>query len=631
MKMKLAFASVLVLSGCGASREALLALQDMQIRENDPEAAISYRSLSGWGNDLTLNDVEMRMPTGPAAKVDVTLSVPGEDSGALEDNRAAAKAEAEAAPKANETIARARSMTLKGLTLKDGKPFATDIVATDITTLIPGDTATLTAKSFGFVGMNEATGGYIARAFTEEGPGDLPPLAQWGFKRVGLDGLAFNTPIPAGEGEGGHVTIGLDELSLSNLDNTNIGLARLAGLKGDLSILGDLPVNGTFDLGAMDISGIRTKLFSDAFAVAFQPLMNPGEPADYSQLYKDYTSPLESGIDAFTWTGLTSNFSGLKFDISPVSSTLKRNADGVVIATDTPRTTLKFTADSSGGTLGAMGLMVLAMGGYTSNVVELYTEGHATFDPAKDLTRWDGLNLGVTDAFDVKLSGGVVGLKQALPSLMTGLMAMAESAGSGFGDDESSDGEDPGDAGAADEDDESEDHADFGDPPAHSQHQGHADGGAEDDDTGGHDDHAHDAPARKQDNGAAMISLMMGVMPLQLTDLDIEITDQKLINLIVEPLAATSGQAVEAYRKELVDMVTASAAFMTDAGVDEAIATELTAAVSGFLSGPGTIHITLKPKAPLGVMSAMMTPMTKENLGFSATFTAAVPPAPKVN
>ena len=34
-KHKLAFASLLVLSGCGVSREAMMALEDMQILENN--------------------------------------------------------------------------------------------------------------------------------------------------------------------------------------------------------------------------------------------------------------------------------------------------------------------------------------------------------------------------------------------------------------------------------------------------------------------------------------------------------------------------------------------------------------------------------------------------------------------
>jgi hypothetical protein len=38
------------------------------------------------------------------------------------------------------------------------------------------------------------------------------------------------------------------------------------------------------------------------------------------------------------------------------------------------------------------------------------------------------------------------------------------------------------------------------------------------------------------------------------------------------------------------------------------------------MSGPGTLHIQLKPKNPIGAMTFMMSP-TKESLGFSATFT----------
>ena len=606
MKMKLAFASVLVLSGCGPSREAMTALQDMQILENNAEASISYKSLSGWGNDLTLNDIEVRAPTQLAVMI----------NGASVSPDAVPPSE----PKVT-TVARAKTLTLRGLTLLDGKPIARDILLGDVTAALAEEGETLTVKSLGFEGMNEITGSYIARAFTETGPGDPPPLEQWGFKKAGLGGLAFSAAIPQDEADAGSVNVKLGEISVSNLDKTKIGLFRFDGLKGDLNVPGELTVAGVFDFGRMDVTGIRTKIFSDAFMAGLQPLLNPGTPADYSALYKDYTSPLETGVDGFDWSGLTADFSGLKFDVTPTRAIVKRNADDVVIASDTPRTTFKFTADSGGGTLGAMGLMVLAMGGYNANVVELYAESHSTFDPVKDVTRWDGVNLGVTDAFDVKVSGGVVGLKQALPSLMAGLIAAAESAEAGMGDhDMVMDDED------ADSDADADDDSDAEDADEHAGHEDHADEGAHAD----HDQH-HDMPMKKPDSGAAMMKLMMGVLPLQLTDLDVSITDQKLVNLIVEPQALSSGQTVDAYRKQLVDMVTASSAFLTDAGVDPAIATELTTAVSGFLAGPGTFHIVLKPKAPLGVMSAMMTPMTKENLGFSATFTAATPPAPKVN
>ncbi len=615
MKMKLAFASVLVLSGCGPSREAMQALQDMQILENSDLASISYKSLSGSGNDLTLNDVEVRAPAEMMAAM-----IDGAGDNAGDDNETTPAAPTSAKPA---TVARAKSMSLKGLTIKDGKPLARDILLNDITPTIPMDGATMSLGSIGFEGMNEITGRYVASAFTKEGAGDLPPLEQWGFAKAGLGGLSFSAVIPQDEADAGSVNVGLRELSVSNLDNTRIGLFRFDGLKGDLNVPGEVAVAGTFDFGKMDIAGIRTKIFSDVFMAGFQPLLNPGEPADYSAMYKNYTSPLETGIDGLDWTGLKADFSGLKFDVAPTRAIVKRNADDVVIASDTPRTTLKFTADSSGGTLGAMGLMVLAMGGYNSSVVEMYAEGHSTFDPAKDLTRWDGVNLGVSDAFDVKVSGGVVGLKQALPSLMAGLIAAAESAEEGMNhddmvmDDDDANGDEDADAGADADADSDADDSDSDDA----------------DEDAGHDDHGdnHDMEMKKPDISAAMMQLLVGVLPLQLTDLDVAITDQKLINLIVEPQALSTGQTVEAYRQQLVDMVTASSAFLADAGVDPTISTELTTAVSGFLAGPGTFHIVLKPKAPLGVMSAMMTPMTKENLGFSATFTAAMPPAPTVN
>jgi hypothetical protein len=97
------------------------------------------------------------------------------------------------------------------------------------------------------------------------------------------------------------------------------------------------------------------------------------------------------------------------------------------------------------------------------------------------------------------------------------------------------------------------------------------------------------------------------------------------MNLILESQAGEAGQDVAAVRADLVTMIAASSVFLTDAGVDAAIASELTAAASAFMAGPGTLRIQLKPKTPLGVMSAMATPLTKDNLGFTASFTPAAP------
>jgi len=579
MKLKLACASLLVLAACGPSRETLDVLQSMQILQNDPEAGISYKSLSGWDNELTLKDVELRTKVGPAARVEVAIGNPDEHTSAPPPPPEAS------GEKKLEPIARAKSMTLKGLTVKDGKPFATDITLSDVTPIVPMDGATVNFGSLSFEGMNEATGLFIASALTPDGAGAPPALEQWGFTKAGIGAVTLEIPVPREGAETGKINIQLGEFSFSDFADKNIGLVRLNGLKGDLDAPGMPPVVGSFDMGRIEVGGIRTDRVATEFMNSFNAQVNPGAPVDYAALYKDYNSPLDGVIDRVVWDGAKADLSGLKFSLNGLNSAIKRNADGVAVGIDFPRTTFKLTADSSGGALGAVAMMYMAMGGYDSNVIEAYLEGKASFDPVKDVTRWDNYNLGVTDAFDVKVSLGVEGLQKAMPTLLKALGQFAEASEEIIPD------EDDGEESDSDAD-EDQDGGLFG---------------------GG--------------NGQAMGALVMGLLPLQLTDLDVSITDQKVVDLILERQAASAGQEVAAFRQDLVTMLAGSAVFMKDAGIDAAIADELSAATSGFMAGPGTLRIQLKPKQPLGVMSAMLMPITKESLGFSATFTPIAPAA----
>lgn len=600
-KHKLAFASLLVLSGCGVSREALMALEDMQILENNTKPGLSYTSLSGSGNDVTLKGVELRAPRSMA----VLLEAPADS------DSAAPATPAPENPGASEIdlVARAETMTLKGLTIKDGKPTVRDIRFDNITPVLPAvdmaDGVTASLATIRLEGMNEATGTFIAGAMAQDETLEPPPFEQWAFSKAELGGFKLAGAIPQDEGKTGSFSLELGELSFGNLAAARLGDMKLAGLKGAVDIPGMPNIAGTFDFGTLTASAINAGFVAKSFMAGFQAELNPDEPVDYAEIYRDLTSPLDGGIDRIDWTGMTADVSGLKFDTSEMHAKVTRNADGVVVASDLPRTSFKLTADASGGTMGAMGVMGLAMAGYDSNVIDIYASMGATFDPAKDLTRWTDYNVGVTDLFDVKMSGGVIGLKQALPSLMNGLMAATDMVSDqmedeGFdeeSDDESSDGED-GDDDAPPEDSAGEDDAD-----------------AQDDAFGGA-------------SPEMMMSLMMGILPLQLTDLDISVTDSRLMSLILNAQAMESGQDAAALRADLVAMIGASSTFLADAGVDAAIASELTAATSAFMAGPGTLRIQLKPKTPLGVMTAMAAPLTKESLGFSASFT---PMAPAVN
>jgi len=596
-KHKLAFASLLVLSGCGVSREAMLALETMQILENNTKPGLSYASISGSGNDVTLKGVVLKAPSTFAATL---LDMP-EDA---PDAEPAEPPALSAAPAGDpfDVIARAESMTFKGLTMKDGKPTVRDIRLNNITPNLPLGDVTLSLGTIGLDGMNEATGTFIAGAIGQDQTLAPPPFEQWAFAKAEIGGIKLAAPIPQDEGEAGDFSIELGELSFGEFTSTRLGEAKLAGLKGAINVPGMVDIGGTFDFGTLTASEINTGFLGKAFMAGIATGMNPEEPVDYAAIYRDVTSPLDGGIDRIDWTGMAANVSGLKLDMSDMHAKVTRNADGVVVASDLPRFSMKMTADAAGGTVGAMGKMMLAMAGYESDVIEVYSSASASFDPVKDLTRWTDYNLGVTGMFDVKMSGGVIGLKQALPSLMTGLMSVADMA--------------VGQAGATSWDGDTEgpedESGDTEDAPPEADPEADAEDEAADDMFGGA-------------SPEMVMSLMMGVLPLQLTDLDIAITDSQLMSFILESQAAEAGQDIAAFRADLVAMIAASSVFLTDAGVDAAIASELTGAASAFMAGPGTLRIQLKPKTPLGVMSAMATPLTKDNLGFTATFSPAAP------
>ncbi len=591
MKLRLAFASVLALSTAAcASGPALEALTAMQIIENNAGDGISYAGRSGSGGNLTLRNVTLKTPVPEAIVVDVDL----------EDGAEPAPPPPAPTPAKSEVVARAETLTFTGLDMKDGKPVFTGMVAKGITPVQEaGDDTKMKIGSIGIEGMNAATGAFIASAFTKAGPGQAPPFEQWAFKNASVKGIEISGDIGGDSGEDsapdsvpnptGSVKFEMAELTVANVKDKMIGLTRFGGIKGDVNVPGSFPVVGAFDLGTLDITNIRAGMFSDAFAAGMGAARENGEP-DWGKVFAGYTSPLEAGLDGIKWSGMSANFSGLKIEGTPASYTTKRNADGVVVETKVPLSAIKLTADSEGGSLGAMGLMLMAMGGYPSNVLEVYTQGDATFDPVKDLTRYENYTVGVTDIAEIKVAGGVLGLKQALPTLLTGLMTVAEATGSIAN-------EAMDDEALPDDDDDADADAKDGNP------------------LGG-------LPPEAQ---GAVMQMVMGLITLQVTDLDISITDKQLVKLILNQVAPASGQSAEAYRQDLVNIITGSKVFMTDAGVEEALAAEVTTAVAGFLSQPGTLRIQIKPKTPFGAMSAMMGMPTKESLGFSATFTPLVP------
>lgn len=102
--------------------------------------------------------------------------------------------------------------------------------------------------------------------------------------------------------------------------------------------------------------------------------------------------------------------------------------------------------------------------------------------------------------------------------------------------------------------------------------------------------------------------------------------DNGFFNRALSALSAQQGEDPEMVRNGMLAGLAAAPFFASQAGIDMAVATELTTALSGFIKEPKTLTISLAPKAPLkaqAFLDATEDPqnkkLTKETLGFSAS------------
>jgi hypothetical protein len=538
MKRWIAGASALLLiSACSASKEATAALEGMGLGTPTSSPMLKYESKSGSGDNITLKNVTL----GPEA-----------DS------------------------LKAASLTFGGLDMPaGGKPTLTSVELKDITMGKPIPGSKFNLKTVKIEGLNPVTGEYVATIFKGGDPGAPPAFDKLAFSKFSVNGLTFSGD--GMEGTPGKFNVALGEFSISNLKDKIFAGTHLDGLKGDFDIpaeaAGGIPVKGTFDLGTADIKNLRGDVYEKAIEASMASAAG-GAPANPMA---GLSSPLESGYDEFTWSGMNIDASGAKLAVSKVQQTLTRNAQGVVTKSSTPKMTINLSADSAGGMLGSQMIAGLSMVGYPDKSIELYAGGDATYDPATDTTRYEGYNFGLTNGVDIKMSGGFIGLTQALNAIFASASALPGAAP----------GSDP-----------------FAEPK---------------------DPQAPPAPP------------VPDMSALKLVDLDLSLTDKTLVNFVLGlssgPLFGGSGDK-EALRADIVNQVTAMAAADLP-GVDKAVASEFSSAVAAFLKQPGTLNIKLKPAQPLALADDKMGPVTKQSLGFSATFTpspaAPAPAAPKPN
>lgn len=517
MKTWIACASALVLvSACGASPEATQALEAMNIGDGKT-GIIQFASKSASGDKVTLKDVVVGAEQGGGLK--------------------------------------AKTMILGGLDVtSDGQPMVATVTLNDISLPeeVPGLAFAL--KTVTIENASEPVARFLAASFTEAGPGDPPPFEQWKFDKISINGLDVKGDLAAMGAGGGSFTVTMDELSASKLSDTIFGAAKFAGLKGAFDIPAEagagFPIVGKYDFGVADISNLRGGLFVDAFMAGYSgAATGDAEAIQQAQIdtFAKMTSPIDPGYDKITWTPVAIEASGAKLTTSRMEQTVSRDANGVATKIKSPRMTMAFAADSSGGQLGAMAAAGLGMAGF-QNTLELYAEADASHDPATDTTRYEKYTFGLTDGFDLEMKGGMQGLKDAIVSLMGSMTAMSSPYGMA------------------------------------------------------------EAPD------------MSGLQAMKIVDLDVTLTDKSIVQKMLSLAPMMGAPDAETMRADLVSMVSAMGPDLTNAGVDAAVANELSAAVADFIRQSGKLHIVMKPAAPVALAAPGAT-LTKDTLGFSATYT----------
>jgi hypothetical protein len=388
-------AALALLAACGSSKEATAAMAAMQITDGK-SGTVHFASKSGSGDKLTLKDVVITEPG----------SAPGNGL-------------------------KAKTLELAGLNMtKDGKPWFTDMTLSDVSPEKAEAGLTVNLATVSVKHANESTGVFLASTFTKEGPGTPPPFDQWELGKVSFNGLKVTGDLSKMGQTKGSFNIVMDEASISDLKKTVVGSSHLGGLKGDFDIppesTGGYPVVGKFDFGTADMKGLRAGLFADiakagADASAGSADPNASKSASANMLAK-LTSPIDPGYDALTWSGLNVQASGVTLTTSKVDQKATRDANGVVTAFTSPRATISFAANAADGQLGALASTGMAAIGYQK--IEIYAESDATYDPAGETARIKKYDLGMTDGFDLQMTGGFKGVLKALTSLVSSLTAM---------------------------------------------------------------------------------------------------------------------------------------------------------------------------------------------------------------
>jgi hypothetical protein len=467
---------------------------------------------------------------------------------------------------------KASSMVLGGLEMSDaGKPVVTTITFKDIAPAESlGEGMSLNFATVGIEGLNPVAGEFFAASLAGDQTATPPPFDQWGFKKVSVNGMTFAMDGVAMGAPGTKVNVQLGEFSASDLKETIFGGMRLDGLKGDFEFPGEMIMPGATPIkGAFDFGTADVKnIRGKLYADMFG--LGMGAAMDPSQ--GNIGDKIMAGYTSPLEPGYDSlNWTGMTAEAAGAKLEASKVSSVVTRNAEGVVTALKTpraTLTFTADSAGGMFGQFATMGLTMAKFPSPKVELYGESDLTYDPASDTTRAVNYTFGVSDALDVKVAAGLQGVTKALAGFLNTSMGAAMMGGDPLAGIDQDPTAAPAPD--------LDF-------------------------------------------------VALLKLVDLDLTITDKAAVGM----LTALTGQTEEAARADLANQILASTQdLVTGAKAEPALASEFTSALAAFVKQPGSLSIKMKPAAPVALDGAA--PLTKQSLGFSASFTPS-PGAPAPN
>ena len=271
---------------------------------------------------------------------------------------------------------------------------------------------------------NDATAAVISKLVAGQDVESFPSFSDMAFARMSVSDISIDMDAAKmDEGDEGKFTFALDEFSINNLAETIAGGALLDGFNMSFDIPQSeadtpFPIKGHFKVDEMSFAGLQAAFIDDVAGAVSDGGADEEAMAEMmtaiNSRYLD-KSPIEQGFDKAFVKGIDVDISGLSVLMDKAETIVERNADGAATKVKSPMSTIAVKLDAEAGELGAMAAEQLGKLGYDEIVMSM--GGDATYDPATDLTRYDGFELDIQDAISIKFDGGFANITDFLKNM----------------------------------------------------------------------------------------------------------------------------------------------------------------------------------------------------------------------